>query len=79
MRQRYTRTASVPFPTTALGCAGGDERRPRELPPVRAERLAGSGVAPTNGISFNQLDRQRLKRMSYEGHEQPTPEEVSTA
>ena len=33
----------------------------------------------TNGIRFNQLERQRLKRTSYEGHEQPTPEEVSAA
>ena len=33
----------------------------------------------TNGIHFNQLDRQRLKRMSIEGHEQPTPEEVTAA
>jgi putative transposase len=33
----------------------------------------------TNGIRFNQLDRQRLKRIRYEGHEQPTPEEVSAA
>jgi hypothetical protein len=33
----------------------------------------------TNGIRFNQLDRQRLKRARYEGHEQPIPEEVTTA
>jgi transposase-like protein len=33
----------------------------------------------TNGIRFNQLDRQRLKRMRYEGHEETTPEEVSAA
>jgi non-homologous end joining protein Ku len=33
----------------------------------------------TNGIRFNQLDRQRLKRMRYEGHQQTTPEEVSAA
>lgn len=33
----------------------------------------------TNGIRFNQLDRQRLKRMRYQGHEQPTPEEASAA
>jgi putative transposase len=33
----------------------------------------------TNGISFNHLDRQRLKRTSYERHEQPTPEEVNAA
>jgi len=25
----------------------------------------------TNGIHFNQLDRQRLKRIRYQGHEQP--------
>ena len=33
----------------------------------------------TNGIHFNQLDRQRLKRMRYEDDEQATPEEVTTA
>jgi putative transposase len=33
----------------------------------------------TNGIRFNQLDRQRLKRIRYEGHEQPSPEEVNAA
>jgi transposase-like protein len=33
----------------------------------------------TNGIHFNQLDRQRLKRMQYEGTEQTIPEEVSAA
>jgi non-homologous end joining protein Ku len=33
----------------------------------------------TNGIRFNLLDRQRLKRIRYEGHEQPTREEVSAA
>jgi putative transposase len=33
----------------------------------------------TNGIRFNQLDRQRLKRMSYEGHQETTPEEVTAA
>jgi Transposase, Mutator family len=33
----------------------------------------------TNGIHFNQLDRQRLKRMQYEGAEQTIPEEVTAA
>jgi putative transposase len=33
----------------------------------------------TNGIRFTQLDRQRLKRMRYEGHEQSSPEEVTAA
>src|ERR1700733_11216684 len=33
----------------------------------------------TNGIHFNALDRQRLKRMRYEGDEQTIPEEVSAA
>jgi hypothetical protein len=33
----------------------------------------------TNGIHFNQLDRQRLKRMKYEGAEPPLPEEVTAA
>ena len=32
-----------------------------------------------NGVRFNQLDRQRLKRIRYEGSEQPIPEEVSAA
>ena len=33
----------------------------------------------TNGIHFNQLDHQRLKRMRYEGTEQTIPEEVTAA
>jgi putative transposase len=33
----------------------------------------------TNGIHFNQLDRQRLKRIRYEGHPHTTPEEVNAA
>ena len=33
----------------------------------------------TNGIKFTQLERQRLKQMRYEGHEQTIPEEVSAA
>jgi putative transposase len=33
----------------------------------------------TNGIRFNQLDRQRLSRMRHEGHQKTTPEEVSAA
>jgi putative transposase len=33
----------------------------------------------TNGIRFNQLERQRLKRLRYEGHEQATPEEANAA
>jgi transposase-like protein len=33
----------------------------------------------TNGIRFNQLDRQRLRRMRYQDTEQTTPEEVSAA
>ena len=33
----------------------------------------------TNGIHFNQLDRQRLKRVRYEGTEQTIPEEVTAA
>src|SRR3954454_8721995 len=31
----------------------------------------------TNGIKFTQLERQHLKRMRYEGHEQTTPEELT--
>jgi transposase-like protein len=33
----------------------------------------------TNGIRFNELERQRLKRVRYEGHEDPVPEEVTAA
>ena len=33
----------------------------------------------TNGIHFNQLDRQRLKRMRYQGNEENIPEEVTAA
>ena len=33
----------------------------------------------TNGIRFNEPERQRLKRIRYEGHEQPIPEEVPAA
>src|SRR5438477_11286811 len=33
----------------------------------------------TNGIKFTQLERQRFKRIRYEGNEQPIPEEVSAA
>jgi hypothetical protein len=33
----------------------------------------------TNGVRFNHLDHQRLKRMRYQGHEQTAPEEVSAA
>ena len=33
----------------------------------------------TNGIKFTQLERQRFKRIRYEGHEQTIPEEVSAA
>jgi putative transposase len=33
----------------------------------------------TNGIKFTQLERQHLKRMRYERHEQTTPEEVTAA
>ena len=33
----------------------------------------------TNGIRFNQLDRQRLKRIRYQRSDQTTPEEVNAA
>ena len=33
----------------------------------------------TNGIKFTQLERQRLKRVRYEGHEQAIPEQVNAA
>jgi putative transposase len=32
-----------------------------------------------NGIRFSQLERQRLRRIRYEGSEQPNPEEVTAA
>jgi len=32
-----------------------------------------------NGVQFTQRERQRLKRMRYEGSEQTLPEEVSAA
>jgi hypothetical protein len=33
----------------------------------------------TNGIKFTQLERQRLKRIRYEGHEPTTPQEATAA
>jgi hypothetical protein len=33
----------------------------------------------TNGIRFNELDRQRLKRMRYQGNDHAIPEEVNAA
>src|SRR6187200_1103714 len=33
----------------------------------------------TNGIKFTQPERQQLKRMRYEGHDQTTPQEVTAA
>jgi len=33
----------------------------------------------TNGIRFNQLDRQRLNRVRYQGADHAMPEEVTTA
>ncbi len=33
----------------------------------------------TNCIRFNQLERQRLKRLRYEGHEPATAEQVNAA
>ena len=33
----------------------------------------------TNGIKFTQLERQHLKRLRYEGHDEPVPEEVTAA
>jgi putative transposase len=33
----------------------------------------------TNGVRFNQLERQRLKQMRYQGTEQTTPKEVTAA
>jgi transposase-like protein len=33
----------------------------------------------TNGIKFTQLERQHLKRMRYEGHDETNAEEVSAA
>ena len=33
----------------------------------------------TNGIKFTQLERQRLKRLRHEGHDQAIPEEANAA
>ena len=33
----------------------------------------------TNGIKFTQLERQHLKRLSYEGHDEAIAEEVTAA
>ena len=33
----------------------------------------------TNGIHFNELDRQRLNRMRYHGDDHAIPEEVTAA
>jgi transposase-like protein len=33
----------------------------------------------TNGINFTALERQQLKRVRYEGHDETTPEEVTAA
>ena len=33
----------------------------------------------TNGINFTQLERQHLKRISYEDHDEAAPEEVTAA
>jgi transposase-like protein len=33
----------------------------------------------TNGIKFTQLERQRLRRLRYEGHDETVPEEVTAA
>jgi hypothetical protein len=33
----------------------------------------------TNAIKFTQLERQRFKRISHDGNEQATPEDVSAA
>ena len=33
----------------------------------------------TNGVRFNQLERQRFRRMRYEGNEPTTPEEATSA
>jgi putative transposase len=33
----------------------------------------------TNGIKFTQLERQQLKRIRYEGHDDTTPQEVTAA
>ena len=33
----------------------------------------------TNGIKFTQLERQHLRRLRYEGHDDAVPEEVTAA
>jgi len=49
----------------------------------RRRRHQGGWCVPmthaTNGIKFTQLERQRFKRIRYDGSDQPTPEEVSAA
>jgi hypothetical protein len=47
---------------------------------VQTPRGVRSRVAkPLNGIRFTELERQRLKRLRYEGHEPATAEEVNAA
>jgi transposase-like protein len=36
-------------------------------------------IHETNGVRFNQLDRQRLKRLRYQSADETTPEEVTAA
>jgi hypothetical protein len=63
-------------------------RRPRRAPRRSSQSCAVSLAwavldllitHETNGIRFNQLDRQRLKRIRYQGTDQALPEQVTAA
>jgi hypothetical protein len=59
----------------------GDRPLPRrdQLPDARLAVLDLYITHATNGIKFTKLERQRLKRIRYEDHEQTIPEEVTAA
>ena len=60
----------------------GDRPLPRQdqLPDSRSGPCSTfTSTNATNGIRFSQLERQRLKRLRYEGHQPRTPEEVNAA
>jgi hypothetical protein len=50
-----------------------------QLPHARLGRSRLYITHATNGIKFTQLERQRPRRLRYEGHDATTPEEVSAA
>jgi hypothetical protein len=41
--------------------------------------MAGFSAPPDNSIKFTQLERQRLKRLSYERHDATVPEQLNAA